>query len=119
VFTALGGEKDWPTKYLPKGCTKTSTTVRARRRRLSALSVFLCKLGFYGAFAWARRALNSQKWRFSARAAGGEVPALLRRPVLRPGERDAKLAQELGHLQPFIAVFPRECVGQLASFGPT
>ena len=31
--------------------------------RLSALSVFLCKSVFYGAFVWARRALNSQKWR--------------------------------------------------------
>jgi hypothetical protein len=26
---------------------------------------------------------------------------------------------ELGQLQPFIAVFPQKCVGQLASFGPT
>jgi hypothetical protein len=25
----------------------------------------------------------------------------------------------LGQLQPFIAVFPQESVGQLASFGPT
>jgi hypothetical protein len=28
-------------------------------------------------------------------------------------------AQELGKLQPFVAAFPRECMGQLASFGPT
>ena len=34
-------------------------------------------------------------------------------------ERDAELAQKLGQLQPFIAVFPQECMGQLASFGPT
>ena len=34
-------------------------------------------------------------------------------------EKDAKLAQKLGQLQPFIAMFPRECMGQLASFGPT
>jgi hypothetical protein len=34
-------------------------------------------------------------------------------------EKDTKLAQKLGQLQPFIAVFPQECVGQLASFGPT
>ena len=39
-----------------------------RRGRLSALSVFLCKSVFYGVFVWARRALNSQKWRFPARA---------------------------------------------------
>ena len=42
-------------------------------------------------------------------------------PVLdaHPSEKDAKLAQKLGQLQPFIAVFPQECVGQLASFGPS
>jgi hypothetical protein len=33
-------------------------------------------------------------------------------------EKDAALVQELGQLQPFIAVFPRECTGQLASLGP-
>jgi hypothetical protein len=34
-------------------------------------------------------------------------------------EKDAKLAQKLGKLQPFVAVFPQACMGQLASFGPT
>ena len=35
-------------------------------------------------------------------------------------EKDAKLAQKLGERQPLIAaVFPQECTGQLASFGPT
>jgi hypothetical protein len=35
-------------------------------------------------------------------------------------EQAAKLAQKLGQFQPFTAVFPqRECMGQLASFGPT
>ena len=34
-------------------------------------------------------------------------------------EKDAKLAQKLGQLQPSVAVFPQECAGQLASFGPT
>ena len=37
----------------------------------------------------------------------------------RASEKDAKLAQKLGQLQPFIAVFPQECIGQLAYFGPT
>jgi hypothetical protein len=38
-------------------------------------------------------------------------------PRLRAaGEKDAKLAQKLGQLQPFIAVYPQECMGQLASF---
>ena len=42
-----------------------------RPGRLSALSAFLIKSVSYGAFVWARRALNNQKRRFSARA----VPA--------------------------------------------
>jgi hypothetical protein len=33
-------------------------------------------------------------------------------------EKDAKLAQKLGQLQPFIAVFPQAFAGQLAFFGP-
>ena len=41
-------------------------TVRALPGRLSALSVSLCKPVFYGAFVWARRALNSQKRRLPA-----------------------------------------------------
>jgi hypothetical protein len=36
-----------------------------------------------------------------------------------PSEKDAKLAQTLGQLQPFVAAFPQECTGQIASFGPT
>ena len=34
-------------------------------------------------------------------------------------EKDTKLAQKLGQLQPFMVVFLLECMGQLASFGPT
>jgi hypothetical protein len=34
-------------------------------------------------------------------------------------EKDAKLAQKLGQLQPFMAVLPQQCMGQLASIGPT
>ena len=44
--------------------------VRAVPGRLSALSVFLLKSVLYGAFVWARRALNSRKRRFPARAVG-------------------------------------------------
>ena len=44
------------------------TTVRAAQGRLSALSVFHRKSVLYGASVWARRALNSQKRWFSARA---------------------------------------------------
>jgi hypothetical protein len=35
------------------------------------------------------------------------------------GEKDAELAQKLGQRRPFIAVFPPECRGQLASSGLT
>jgi hypothetical protein len=35
----------------------------------------------------------------------------------RPSEKAAKLAQQLGQLQPFIAVSPPERTGQLPSFG--
>jgi hypothetical protein len=45
-----------------------------RPGRLSALSVFRCKSVLCGAFAWARRALNNQKWRFPARAVTAMVP---------------------------------------------
>ena len=48
--------------------------------------------------------------------AGGAAP---RASVRVPSEKDAKLAQRLGQLQPFIAAFPQEYMGQLASFGPT
>ena len=40
--------------------------------RLSAISVFRCKPVFYGAFVWARRALDSQKRRFPAGADGAQ-----------------------------------------------
>ena len=36
-----------------------------------------------------------------------------------PSEKDAELAQNLSQLQPFLAVFPQERMGHLASFGPT
>ena len=44
-----------------------------RRKRLSALSVFHSKLILYGAFVWARRALSSQKWWFSAPRAAARL----------------------------------------------
>jgi hypothetical protein len=47
-------------------------TVWAAQGRLSALSVFPTTPVLYGAFVWARRALNSRKRRFPARA--GEEP---------------------------------------------
>jgi hypothetical protein len=49
--------------------------------------------------------------RQSLRRAGGHLPV--------QGETDAKSVQKSGQLQPFIAVFPQECMGQLAYLGPS
>jgi hypothetical protein len=54
-----------------------------------------------------------------ARGAHFSGRALPQAGFQRKREKDAKLAQELGQLQPFIAVFPQECIGHLASVGPT
>ena len=48
--------------------TARPPSVRAAPGRLSAISVFLCKSVLYGASVWVRRALNSRKRRFPARA---------------------------------------------------
>ena len=66
-------------------------TVRARRGRLSALSVFLLKSILYGAFVWARRALNSEKRRFPARAVAADPgnPRPWRRRRQDPAPRGA------------------------------
>ena len=40
------------------------------------------------------------------------------RAAAAAGEEAAELARKLGQLQPSVAVFPQECMGQLASFGP-
>jgi hypothetical protein len=70
-------------------------TVRARRGRLSALSVSLCKSVLYGAFVWAREVLNGQKRRFSARA---DDPAALH--AARAAEACGHAARRgLGHLR--------------------
>jgi hypothetical protein len=51
------------------------------------------------------------RWRGYAGAAPRSACAL--------SEKDAKLAQKLGQLQPYLSVFPQECMGQLVFFGPT
>ena len=57
--------------------------------RLSALSVFLCKSVLYGVFVWARRALNSQKRRFPARAGMGDAMEI--RPQHHPFYQSGKV----------------------------
>jgi hypothetical protein len=51
-------------------------------------------------------------------AANGGAPTArrLRHGVLGQSETGAKLAQELGQLQPFLAVFPPECMGPTCTF---
>ena len=39
--------------------------------------------------------------------------------VVQVRKMPIKLTQKLGQLQPFTAVFPKECTGELPSFGPT
>jgi hypothetical protein len=55
--------------------------------------------------------------------AGSATPSNARRPRSKApsaaGEKDAKLVQKLGQLQPVAAVFLPKSMGQLASFRPT
>jgi hypothetical protein len=69
------GEADdtWePMSNLSAKIKVKAQAVRARPGRLSALRVSHRKLGLYGVFVWARRALNCRKRRFPARAVGAE-----------------------------------------------
>ena len=71
------------------GFVQGPATVRALPGRLRALTVLHSDSSLCGVFVWARRALNSQKRRVSARAVrGGRGP--------RPGEEDRDLHGELG-----------------------
>ena len=87
-FEVLTGDRMWRSAPILRAGTGTVTLSLAsgskveavryrpgRRGRLSALSVFVCKSVFYGAFVWARRALNGPKRRFSARAVSAIVPS--------------------------------------------
>ena len=63
-----------------------------------------------------RPALRGAAWR--CRPGLASVSAQ-RSGAVRQSEKGAKLAQNLGQLQPFIVVFPQEYMGQLASVGST
>jgi hypothetical protein len=58
-----------------------------------------------------------QKAGYATAGVGKMAP--LNAPVLQVRKTVAKLAQKLGQLQPFIAVFPQECTGRSASLGAT
>jgi hypothetical protein len=119
---ALGQLSRWGARAMSRGCEPRSeprfplpprnffpiamgflrrVPVRATQGRLSALSVLLFKSVFYGAFVWARRALNSQKRRFPARAVhrrcahapsalAGAAPLPSRRAPRRASSRSAR-----------------------------
>jgi hypothetical protein len=77
ILAAAGGDGAAVARLLAAGAdpnvsvtTQTPGPGRAHPGRLSALSVSQSKSGLYGAFVWARRALNRQKRRFPARADG-------------------------------------------------
>ena len=53
--------------------------------------------------------LMVQAARAASQLAGGARPQVRKAPVS---------AQQLGRLQPCVAAFPQECMGQLASFEP-
>ena len=57
--------------------------------------------------------------RWCAKCAKAHKGAARNQKACHVRERRAELAQKLGQLQPFLAVFPPECMGQLALFGPT
>ena len=58
---------------------------------LSALSVFLCKSVFYGAFVWARMALKHRKRRFPARAVLQKQASIIDQCVILAGGMAADL----------------------------
>ena len=63
---------------------------------------------------------RSKRQRIAENAPEPAVPdAVVLHSPTRISERDPKLARKSGQLQPFVAVFPQKCIGQLASFGPT
>ena len=65
-------------------CSYSSITVRAAQGRLSGLIVSHNKSVFNGAFVWARRALNSRKRRFPARAGAAHDQGLDDAPEVQP-----------------------------------
>jgi hypothetical protein len=64
--------------------------------------------------------LSPEEFQFGIDSGAGlrQSPWLGEQKANDESEKDAKLAQKLGQLQPPIAVLPEECMGQLASFGP-
>jgi hypothetical protein len=108
-------------------------TVRARPGRLSALSVsqrFSMKIHVVWGFLYGRAGrLTSLFGGFRPGQVEGETHIVgldgsgstlfAEGGTWSSSETDAKLAQKLGQLQLFIAVSPQECMGQLASSGPT
>ena len=94
----------WRMERTPSSATPFVATVRAAQGRLSGISVFLCKSILYGAFVWARRALNGPKRRFRPgqcehkdrcgwTPAGGVVSTDRSKPPRDPGPQKHFLGQ--------------------------
>jgi hypothetical protein len=80
---------------------------------LVAAGVAVVQINPWGGDAW-DAGLSAQD--FPGWGPGPDAPVFEK---LFESEKETKLAQKLGQRQPFIAVFPPECMGELASFGPT
>ena len=71
------------------------------------------------ALSWVTGLNPGVKASLTSRALHSRKSERPRAAAMQAGEKDAKLAQKLGQLQPLMAISPQECMGQLPSFGPT
>ena len=114
----------WP---LHRHCRRRSGTAAARSHYvflkfpllLAVCTALLCLLYILPSSVYCVCSICSLLTRAAATGLGGVLGGGLRLRALPPSEKDAVSAQKLGQLQPFLPVFPWECVGQLAYFGPT
>ena len=120
--------------YVPEPDKSKRIVVRARRagvqvrqhRERVALEAGLRKLGNVNIITRTSHCesftMSGAGYRLNDRlapATGAPAARRLRHRVLGQSETGAVPAQKLGQLQPFIALFQPEGMGQLAYFGPT
>jgi hypothetical protein len=127
--TAKRAVTDLTAGHRPDGQPAASAGRASKKRAVQAAparqhTLLTVETGPASASAELRRDCVVEAWRSveadGASTASSTKPAVeLDAADLDTSEKDAKLAEKLGQLQPFMAVFPQECVGQLASFGPT
>jgi CubicO group peptidase (beta-lactamase class C family) len=98
----------------PLGMARTAFGCRGQLAGLPSAEVASIRLGPHDAFPSAEGNHHP-----GAPGSPGDPNGAYMRGMGQVSEKDAMLAQMLGQFQPFIAVFPQERMGQLASFGPT